>query len=65
MRNFINKHWVLILAIAFIPVVNKRCGFLSRSTFYTSFKKVAGVSPKRYMKQEQRAIQSSEPIEYV
>ena len=43
----------------------QRCGFLSRSTFYTSFKKVAGVSPKRYMKQEQRAIQSSEPIEYV
>ena len=42
-----------------------RCGFLSRSTFYTSFKKVTGVSPKRYMKQEQRAIQSSEPIEYV
>ena len=43
----------------------QRCGFLSRSTFYTSFKKVAGVSPKRYMKQEQRAIQFSEPIEYV
>ena len=43
----------------------RRCGFLSRSTFYTSFKKVTGVSPKRYMKQEQRAIQSSEPIEYV
>ena len=45
--------------------LSQRCGFLSRSTFYTSFKKVAGVSPKRYMKQEQRAIQSSEPIEYV
>ena len=43
----------------------RRCGFLSRSTFYTSFKKVTGVSPKRYMKQEQRAIQSSEPIKYV
>ena len=43
----------------------QRCGFLSRSTFYTSFKKVTGVSPKRYMKQEQRAIQPSEPIEYV
>ena len=42
----------------------RRCGFLSRSTFYTSFKKVAGVSPKRYMKQEQRAV-PSEPIEYV
>ena len=42
----------------------QRCGFLSRSTFYTSFKKVAGVSPKRYMKQEQRAV-PSEPIEYV
>ena len=42
----------------------RRCGFLSRSTFYTSFKKVAGVSPKRYMKQEQRAV-LSEPIEYV
>ena len=42
----------------------QRCGFLSRSTFYTSFKKVAGVSPKRYMKQEQRAV-LSEPIEYV
>ncbi|WP_262055128.1 hypothetical protein, partial [Parabacteroides distasonis] len=23
MRNFINKHWVLILAIAFIPVGNR------------------------------------------
>ena len=43
----------------------RRCGFLSRSTFYTSFKKVTGVSQKRYMKQEQRAIQSSDPIEYV
>ena len=43
----------------------QRCGFLSRSTFYTSFKKVAGVSPKRYMKQEQRVPQLSEPIEYV
>ena len=42
----------------------RRCGFLSRSTFYTSFKKVTGVSPKRYMKQEQRAV-PSEPIEYV
>ncbi|WP_347280521.1 AraC family transcriptional regulator [uncultured Phocaeicola sp.] len=42
----------------------RRCGFLSRSTFYTSFKKVAGVSPKRYMKQEQRAV-LSEPIDYV
>ncbi|WP_289740999.1 AraC family transcriptional regulator [uncultured Phocaeicola sp.] len=42
----------------------QRCGFLSRSTFYTSFKKVAGVSPKRYMKQEQRAV-LSEPIDYV
>ena len=42
----------------------QRCGFLSRSTFYTSFKKVAGVSPKRYMKQEQRA-QLSKTIEYV
>ena len=42
----------------------QRCGFLSRSTFYTSFKKVAGVSPKKYMKQEQRAV-LSEPIEYV
>ena len=42
----------------------QRCGFLSRSTFYTSFKKVAGVSPKRYMKQEQRAV-PSKPIEYV
>ena len=43
----------------------QRCGFLSRSTFYTSFKKVAGVSPKRYMKQEQRVPQLSETIEYV
>ncbi|WP_289393455.1 AraC family transcriptional regulator [uncultured Phocaeicola sp.] len=42
----------------------QRCGFLSRSTFYTSFKKVAGASPKKYMKQEQRAV-PSEPIEYV
>ncbi len=43
----------------------RRCGFLSRSTFYAAFKKVAGVSPKRYMKQEQRVPQLSEPIEYV
>ncbi len=42
----------------------QKCGFLSRSAFYNSFKKVTGVSPKRYVKYEQR-VQLSEPIEYV
>ena len=32
----------------------QRCGFLSRSAFYASFSKLAGVSPKRYLLHEKR-----------
>ena len=70
LKDLLNKYRVeyakeLLRSDKYSPEeIPQYCGFLSRSTFYAAFKKMTGLSPKRYMKYEMRA-QHSESINYV
>ena len=70
LKDLLNKYRVeyakeLLRSDKYSPEeIPQYCGFLSRSAFYAAFKKVTGVSPKRYMKYGQRE-KLSEPTEYV